>query len=44
MKSYWQSNLENDSTPGALESGPKAIAHSLAMKAEESASAKFDGQ
>ena len=42
-QNYWSSNFENDSTPGALVSRPKAIAHSLAIKAEECASTKFDG-
>ena len=44
MQSYWTSNSENDLTLGDLESGPKAVAHFLAVKAEECTSAKFDGQ
>ena len=44
MQSYWPSSFENDSTLGALESGPKPLAHFAAVNAEECASAKFDGQ
>ena len=44
LQSYWPSNFENDLTPGVLESGPKAIADSFAVKAEECTRAKFDGQ
>ena len=44
LQSYWPSNFENDLTPVALESGPKALARYLAVKAEDCASTKFDGQ
>ena len=42
LQSYWSSNFENDLTPGVL--GQKSLAESLAVKAEKSTSAKFDGQ
>ena len=34
LQSYWPSNFQNDSTPGALESGLKALAHNLGGMAE----------
>ena len=39
LQSYWSSNFQNDSTLATLKSRPKALAHSLAVKAEECASA-----
>ena len=44
LQSYQPSNFGNNLTPGVLESGPIALADSLAVKAEECSSAKFDGQ
>ena len=41
LQSYWPSNFQNDLTPGAVESGPKAIAHSSAVKAQSLMASNF---